>query len=63
MAGTRSQTKGKANELAGKTKRAAGTATGSRKLRAKGTAQGLKGRVQDATGRGDRRIKRAANSW
>jgi uncharacterized protein YjbJ (UPF0337 family) len=62
MAGSRSQAKGKANKIAGAAKRAVGKATGNRKLRAKGTVQRAKGKVQDTVGRSDRKIRGAANS-
>jgi uncharacterized protein YjbJ (UPF0337 family) len=43
--------KGKANEVAGKTKRAAGGETGRGKTEAEGTRQTIKGKVQQALGK------------
>ena len=43
--------KGKANEVAGKTKANAGYETGSKKTEAKGVGKALKGKAQQAAGK------------
>jgi uncharacterized protein YjbJ (UPF0337 family) len=56
-AGSR-QVKGKGNKAVGGAKQAVGKATGNRKLQAKGAVQKTKGKLQDATGRADRKLRR-----
>jgi uncharacterized protein YjbJ (UPF0337 family) len=50
--------KGKANEVAGKTKRAAGHASGSGKTEAEGAAQTVKGKMQQAVGKARSTVKK-----
>ena len=51
--------KGKANEVAGKTKESVGYQTGSGKTEAKGAAQTLKGKTQQSVGKARSNIKKA----
>jgi uncharacterized protein YjbJ (UPF0337 family) len=51
MADRTQRLKGKANEVAGKTKADAGYATGSGKTEAKGVGKALKGKAQQTVGK------------
>lgn len=53
------RTKGKANEVAGKTKAAAGYQSGHGKTEAKGEAQNLKGKTQQTVGKARSKAKKA----
>ena len=50
--------KGKANEIAGKTKADAGYSTGEGKTEAKGVGKALKGKAQQATGKARSAVKK-----
>jgi len=51
--------KGKANELAGKSRVAAGRSTGNTSERVKGSGQAIKGKTQQAAGKASSKVKKA----
>ena len=61
MSSTSDKIKGYANEAAGRLKQGVGKALGNDRLRAKGTAQKMKGEAQKAMGHGKGATKDAAD--
>ena len=61
MSSSTDKVKGKANELAGKTRKAAGDAMDDPEMEGKGAAQGGKGKLQQATGDAKDTVKKAVD--
>jgi uncharacterized protein YjbJ (UPF0337 family) len=59
MGDRKQRVKGKANEVAGKTKVAAGRSTDNTSVRVKGSAQAIKGKTQQAAGKASSSVKKA----
>ena len=61
MGSTGDKIKGSVNEAAGKTKQAAGKATGNDRMRAEGAGQEAKGKTQKAVGKAKDTVKGAVD--
>ena len=59
MADRKQRAEGKADELKGRAKRAAGAATGNRKTEAKGAGDELKGKAKNAVGKARSAVKKS----